>query len=311
MKTTILLLLMPVFLHLSVHLSAREFGRKAKPGWTASVGFGIGVLEQKKLTRKTISSYDEEHEITEQIIPLPQLEIAHFDKDAISHWKFSTRKALVLERHQGTGIGMFVVKLGHFLPDLGFDANLGIFENPYLLNEERQPTKMNKIFKSISYLSDRKYGVALGYYEEQVFLENDTTHLVDESLGRDGTLRRMSLGFNLLFLNYRYLNGRFDAEGGADSFDGTEHQLMLMVPVFTPKVVLIARATQKIEEYREVHPVFSQVREDTTGMNMIQILFKGDEFSFFLMALENKKESNIRFFNESKNLTSVGVRYRF
>ncbi len=233
-----------IFLCTPLTLLAQDFGPKPEPGWHVNVGLGAGIMIQERISQKTISSYEESPELRERYIPVPKLNIAWFDKDQVSHWAVKSRNSLIFaERHQNSGIGLFQFSYGHSTPDLGVEFDRGIYENPYILDEERKSTDITTTARSLKWVTDKKLGFVLEHQITDIVFDEDTTPSISDDLGRDGTRYNSIIGLNLLFVRYHYSLLDFNAKGAADSYDGDNHQLTVTFPLFTRKLLLISTAT--------------------------------------------------------------------
>ena len=312
-SSSVFVLLQFIFFCLQpIQALGQGFGPEPQPGWHSSIGLGLGSMEQTKMSQKTIDAYDEDPQKKAKIVPIPHFHLYHIDDDRKSNWSFNTKRgSLFLERNQDLGIGMFSLKAGTSFPDLGFEMDRGIYENPYLLNEEREPTTMSKLTYSASFSSGKRLGFALGFQSDKVSFENDTTPEINSDLGRNGTKSTSTIGFNFYFLRYRYKQIKMDAEGKADSNNGMNQQLSLNFPLFTRGLMLITNFTKGEAIFDKEHPIFEKTREDNHSSQMAQLRWNSESYTFYVMYMSVKKNSNIDFFDEQLTLKSIGMNWKF
>ncbi len=301
-----------IFALLESTASAQAFGPDPEPGWHTSAGVGIGQIEREAKTQKTLQSYDDPPESDERRLPIPYIKIARFDQDRRSSWSISLEKmSIILERKQHIGIGRFSLAYGHSFSIFGLDSNSKTYENPYLLNEKRESTRLNTISKRVRYSIGRGLGINLGYQLDDIWYDTDQTPDLHDDLGRDGTRSKATLGVNLFFVRLGVESMSFDAAGEADSSDGTNQNLMIVFPVFKKKIILMTRIQQDTSKFRAEHPIFNTTREDKAKMLMVQLLLKLEGYSLGLMSMSRERDSNIDFFDESMQLTSLNIKFLF
>ncbi len=291
---------------------SQGFGPEPKQGWHLSAGTGIGLLAQTKMSQKTINSYDDDAELKEKIIPIPHFKLSRLDDDLKSNWSIKFLSgSLFIERNQDSGIGQFSISAGHSLPDFGFELDRGIYENPYLLGEEREATTISKLTYSIKYVSDKKLGLAIGFQGDKISFEKDTTPEIISELGRNGIKTTSTIGLNLFFLRYHYSQLNMKAEGVADSNNGISQRLLLSVPLYVKGLLFIVSYTEGETLFNEENPIFSKTREDDINSQMYQIRWNTEDFTMYAMTLNAKKDSTINFFDEQLTMQSIGLIWKF
>ncbi|MDF2155090.1 DUF2860 domain-containing protein [Vibrio sp. CAU 1672] len=190
------------------------------------------------------------------------------------------------------------------------------WRNPYLLNTARQTTDEggNAFRLQLNRLVDGNLNLDFAYADKDV--EHD--QVSDLTLLRDAQIYYVKSGYRIPLSRTSSLKPAItyisqDAAGEAESFDSYGIDISWFSLLNRHRLALTTEYQQR--DYQAASQTFSTTRKDDNWRFFVayeyQNVFNWQDWSFVSFASYSQTESNIRFYDETQSLVSVGLNYRF
>ncbi|MDB2384693.1 DUF2860 domain-containing protein [Endozoicomonas sp.] len=195
-----------------------------------------------------------------------------------------------------------------------------VWEDPYLVNAERQKTDVKGHAYRVQFNNIRNTHIdaEFAYYDREIDTERSgsTLHHNADDLKREGNgyLVGISTGFPftesvIVVPNLKY--HKFSADGKAMAFD--EYSLNV-TGIYRHNQHAISLNTSYAQEmYDETNPLFNKTRKDSEiGINLMyeySHFMRYNNLSFNLLASYSDSDSNITFYDEKGHMFGIGLSY--
>ncbi|MGL0817582.1 DUF2860 domain-containing protein [Vibrio vulnificus] len=190
------------------------------------------------------------------------------------------------------------------------------WQDPYLLNQKRTVTDESGIAYRLQFHNLWGGNVNLDTAYGTKELDKDT--ITDPSLKRDGESYYAKLDYRYRlkptsFVQPAVVYLKHQADGKAASYDSLGAEVSWFNLFAKHRLVLTAG--YKVQDYQAASQRFGKTREDQQLSLFLAYeyaqLFSSPDWSFVALTGYNQTDSNIKFYEQSDYLLSVGVNYKF
>lgn len=315
-------------------LSAQDYASPGFQGYVQLTGGPIwfasntvSTLVRNSLTDSRAESFDEKASLNPLVTGLFQLEVGYTTKNSRYNFSFgnSLQDLVRFDVVQQLAFRRFLANEGYFgISYLLSTIPIGVWQDPYVLNEERVSTRRDSqgIRIELSKIGSTKLGVQ--YDVRFIRLDEKSgeyLNLTDQEmqlLDRNGLMHRMALTHRHTKGSFRLLSTlRFiydQSDGKASSGLGTTAEVTF--GTFSGKVTNLATLFGSYWKSFEQNPVFSQT-EQTTGIGVREVFYyqltanPQRSWSAMVSASYILGKSNIDFLTTEGLLAQAGIIFRF
>jgi hypothetical protein len=314
----------------------------ATPGFSGFVTLGVGALRAETnmiagidrfgvdIGNKTISSLSAEPDSNSSALPQFNLSLAY---------TFSTQTQVFLGNTLESVIQFDTASIGGVrqqfrdrsilelsLVSTPLISPVQVWQDPYVVGVARQETDRTSRGPRIEY--DRILGTGFGVRYTQRKTELDEERSGTQQLGlsagdsallsREGDVKQAVVSYRFSAAGRNLFEARVgytkdDLDGKAMS--GDQYELQLTHVYIGERFTLASNLFLATEEYDATNPVFNRTREDDLwGVGFVLFdkkIFNSKSWVGQATFVHQQQDSNIRFYEASSTIFSLGAQYRF